>query len=240
MKAVEQQVTAEQVQAYGAELRAWAAGINNPDPGNSNHRPYAQVWSPTTEYCQYLIRKCGPAKALLQLESRADAAKRQLEFDAELDKAREERERARRDRERRDADELEHKDTPGKRIDSALVQLQMIAGGKTVKMEAQVTGGVEHPSRLLAERNDEELRKAVSAALGLARRLEHTLDRLRRSPLPPPKLADRDAQLKAFLGYTPEQIAQLDPRQGLPRQIRERREALGLDPETGDTLVQAA
>jgi hypothetical protein len=113
----------------------------------------------------------------------------------------------------------------------------MIAGGKSLKMEAQVQGGVEHPSRLLAERNDEEHRKAMSAALGLARRLENTLDRLRRSPLPPPKLADRDAQLRAFLGYTPEQIAQLDPRQGLPRQIRERREALGLDQETGDKVA---
>ena len=237
MPEVEQQVTADQVQAYGAELRAWAAGINNPDPGNSNHRPYAHVWSPTTEYCRYLIRKCGPAKAMLQLEARAEAAKSQLEFDAELDKAREDKERKRRERERRDAEDLEHKDSPGVRIDTAIAQLTMIAGGKTVKMESQVTGGIEHPSRLLAERNDEELRRAVSAALGLARKLENTLDRLRRSPLPPPKLADRDEQLKAFLGYTPDQIAQLDPRQGLPRQIRERREALGLDEETGDRLA---
>lgn len=240
MPSVEQQVTADQVQAYGAELRAWAAGINNPDPGNSNHRPYVKVWSPTAEYCRYLTRKCGPAKAMLQLESRAEAAKRQLEFDAEMDKAREDRERKRRERERRDADELASKDAPGVRIDRALAQLAMIAGGKSLRMEAQVQGGVEHPSRLLAERNDEEHRKALSSALGLARRLENTLDRLRRSPLPPPKLADRDAQLKAFLGYTPEQIAQLDPRQGLPRQIRDRREALGLDPETGDQLAQAA
>jgi hypothetical protein len=73
--------------------------------------------------------------------------------------------------------------------------------------------------------------------LALARRLENTLDRLRRSPLPPPKLADRDEQLRAFVGYTPEQIAQLDPRQGLPRQIRERRTALSLDEETGDRLA---
>ena len=237
MPEVEQQVTADQVQAYGAELRSWAAGINNPDPGNSNHRPYAHVWSPTTEYCRYLIRKCGPAKAMLQLEARAEAAKRQLDFDAELDKAREERERKRRDRERRDAEDLQHKSPPGVRIDNAIAQLTMIAGGKTVKMEAQVQGGIEHPSRLLAERNDEELRRAVSAALGLARKLENTLDRLRRSPLPPPKLADRDEQLRAFLGYTPDQIAQLDPRQGLPRQIRDRRQALGLDEETGDRLA---
>lgn len=240
MPEVEQQISAEQVHAYAAELRAWAAGINNPDPGNSNHRPYARVWSPTTEYCRYLIRKAGPAKAMAQLESRAEAAKRQLEFDAELDRAREDKERKRRERERQEAQELEHKDPPGRRIDSAIAQLQMIAGGKTVKMEAQVQGGVEHPSRLLAERNDEELRRATSAALALARRLENTLDRLRRSPLPPPKLADRDEQLKAFLGYTPEQIAQLDPRQGLPRQIRERRQALGLDEETGDRLAEAA
>jgi hypothetical protein len=234
---VEQELTAEQVLAYGAELRAWAAGINNPDPGNSNHRPYARVWSPTLEYCRYLVRKYGPTEAMRRLEALAEAAKRQLEFDAELDKAKEDRERKRRERERRDADDLAGKEPPGVRIDRALAQLSMIAGGKTAKMEAQVQGGIEHPSRLLAERNDEEHRKALIAALGLARRLENTLDRLRRSPLPPPKLADRDAQLKAFLGYTPEQIAQLDPRQGLPRQIRERRDALGLDQETGDQVA---
>ena len=179
-------------------------------------------------------------KALEQLKFRAEQSVRQLALEKEIDAAREEQERKRREKDRRDAEELAHKDPPGVRIDRALIQLQMIAGGKTVKMEAQVVGGVEHPSRLLAERNDEEHRKALTAALGLARKLENTLDRLRRSPLPPPKLADRDAQLEAFLGYTPEQIAQLDPRQGLPRQIRERRQALGLDEETGDRLVEAA
>lgn len=238
MPSVEQQVTRDQVLAYAAELRAHAAGINNPSPGNSNHRPYLQVWSPTDEYARYLCRKAGPAKALAQLQYRAELSIRQLDFERELDEAREQRERKRRERERRDSDELQKLDPPGIRIDRALTQLTMIAGGKTIKMEAQVQGGIEHPSRLLAERNDEEARKALTAALGLARRLENTLDRLRRSPLPPPKLADRDAQLRAFLGYTPEQIAQLDPRQGLPRQIRERREALSLDPETGDGTAQ--
>ena len=240
MRQVEQEITADQVLAYAAELRAHAAGINNPDPGNAKHRPYAQVWSPTDEYARYLIRKAGPAKALAQLEFRAQAAMRQLDFEKELDTAREQRERQRRERERRDAEDLSTKDRPGVRIDRALVQLQMIAGGKALKPEQMVQGGVEHPSRVLAERNDEEARKAMTAALGLARRLENTLDRLRRSPLPPPKLADRDAQLRAFIGYTPEQVAQLDPRQGLPRQIRERREALSLDPETGDQLLEAA
>ena len=240
MRQVEQQVTADQVMAYAAELRAHAAGINNPSPGNAKHRPYLHVWSPTDEYARYLIRKVGPAKALEQLKFRAEQSVRQLALEKEIDAAREEQERKRREKDRRDAEELAHKDPPGVRIDRALIQLQMIAGGKTVKMEAQVVGGIDHPSRLLAERQDEEHRKALTAALGLARKLENTLDRLRRSPLPPPKLADRDAQLKAFLGYTPEQIAQLDPRQGLPRQIRERRQALGLDEETGDRLVEAA
>jgi hypothetical protein len=237
MPAVERQPTKDDVLAYGAELRAHAAGINNPSPANDKHRPYVHVWSPTDEYCRYLVRKCGPEKALSQLQYRAELSVKQLDFERDLEAARQDNERKRRERERKDAEELAGLDSPGKRIDQALVQLQMIAGGKSLKMEAQVQGGVEHPSRLLAERNDEEHRKAMSAALGLARRLENTLDRLRRSPLPPPKLADRDAQLRAFLGYTPEQIAQLDPRQGLPRQIRERREALGLDQETGDKVA---
>ena len=196
-----------------------------------------QAWAPTPEYTRYMIRKVGPEKALAQLQYRAELSIRQLEFEKELDQARVEKERKRRERERLESEEVATKDAPGVRIDRALVQLAMIAGGKTVKMEAQVQGGVEAPSKALLERNDEEHRKALVAALQLARRLENVLDRLRRSPLPPPKLADRDAQLRAFLGYSPEQIAQLDPRQGLPRQIRERRQALGLDEETGDQLA---
>lgn len=237
MPAVEQQITRDQVLAYAAELRAFAAGINNPSPANSNHRPYIHVWSPTDEYSRHLCRKLGPAKALAQLEYRAELAKRRLELEKDLEQARVERERKRRERERQEAEELSTLDAPGVRIDRALTQLGMIAGSKAMKIQPQVQGGVEAPSRALLERNDEEHRKAIVAALQLARRLENTLERLRRSPLPPPKLADRDAQLRAFTSYTPEQIAQLDPRQGLPRQIRERREAMSLDPETGDKLA---
>lgn len=234
MPAVERQPTRDDVLAYAAELRAYAAGINNPSPGNPKHRPYTVVWSPTDEYARYLSRKHGPAKAMATLEHRASLAKQQLELDEEVDKAREQEERRRRERERRDAEEISAGKSPGKRIDESITKLRVMASGQALKIEPQVLGGVEHPSDILLDRNDEELRRAISSALGLARRLENMVERLRRSPLPPPKLADRDAQLRAFTSYTPYQVAQLDPRQGLPRQIRERREAMGLDPETGD------
>lgn len=225
--------------AYARELQANAARFNNPSPSNPHYQPFCEVWCPTDEYARHLSAKLGPVKALAQLEGRADANKRQLKLEKELDAARLERERKRRQREREEQG-TSTSGRPGQRIDRALAQLELMSQGKTTSTDQLIVGGAEHPSRLLLERNGEELTKARSQAVRLAVRVEAVVDRLRRSPLPPPKIADRDEALRAMIGYKPEHVAQLDPRQGLPRQIRERRSALGLDEETGERLGDAA
>lgn len=240
MGEVDRKPSLEDVRAYAAEQRTLANRISNPDPGNPSYRPYAgKQFAPTDEYARYLTNKLGPAAALETLRFRAEKSRDALKREEEEDRLRQERERARRDRERKDAEELE-KATPGRRIDAALVSLQLVSSGSSATLDAEIRGSSEHPSRVLLSHDGHEYRRAISQALALARRLEHVLDRLRRSPLPPEEIADRDGELRAMAGYSPEEVAVMRPVQGLARQIRERREQLGLDPETGEPVEDLA
>lgn len=240
MGEVDRKPSLEDVRAYAAEQRTLANRVSNPDPGNPSYRPYAgRQFAPTDEYARYLTKKLGPAAALETLRFRAEKSREALKREEEEDRARVGRERARRARERRDSEELAGV-TPGRRIDAALVRLQLVSSGGTGTLDAEIRGSSEHPSRALLAHDGHEYRRAISQALGLARRLENVLDRLRRSPLPPEEITDRDEQLRAMAGHSPEEVAVMRPLQGLPRQIRERRAELGLDPETGEPAEDLA
>ncbi len=237
MHAVERQPTVDDVHAYAQELRVFARSINNPAPSNPNHNPYASVWSPTAEYAGYLSRKLGPAKALIQLEYRAQMSTSRIEMHADIERARVDKERRRRDREHTDLEELRRGKSAPARISSALTSLHLLAEGKTASVSDITSGGVAEKSKLLMNpRVGEEYTRGLGQSLALARKLEQVVERMKIAPLPPPKLADRDGQLKAMRGYSPHEIAVMDPQQGLPRQIEERREAFGLDAQTGEVL----
>lgn len=240
MKKVERKVRREDVMRYAHELRVLAQRISSSDPMNSEHIPDVAVWSPSDEYASYLIRARGPARALEILRERAESAKRAVQFEVELREAKIDRERARRDRERRDAEELVSGLTPGARINRALAELQLLSEGATANLDGEIAGVVEHPSRVMMDKRADEYRKARALALGTARRLEAALERARRSPLPPRREGDRDQRLRELVDYSPDEVAKQDPEQGLPRQIRERRQALGLDQETGRPSGEAA
>lgn len=240
MARVDRKPSLEDVCAYAAELRIAAQQVTNPDPANPRYRPYVPyVWSPSDEYARYLSNKHGPAKALEHLRGRAEQAKADLRRQEEDDREREVRERRRREQERRDAEELAD-GTPGRRIDAALIGLQLVSAGRTVTLDAEIRGSSEHPSRALLAHEGHEYLEAVAQALGLARKLERALERLRRSPLPPERVADPIERLRKMHGYSPEEVALMDPSQGLPRQIRENRAKIGLDPETGDPAGEIA
>jgi hypothetical protein len=233
MREVDRKVTPEIVLEYAADLRRLAARANNPDPNNHLHRPFATSWSPSETYARYLIRKVGPAKALLSLEYRAEANQKALDREEEERQWKEAKERKRRNRERKDAEELAEA-SPGARIDAALVALQLTSAGSTSNLDGEIRSSSEPSSGVVPFHRGEEYSRALGLAVHLARKLERSLERVRRSPVPPPKIANRDEQLRALVAFSPEQIALMYSEQGLPRQIRERREALGLDPETGD------
>lgn len=240
MAQVERQYTREDVLRYVKDLQDYAASLTNPAPENPNYRPYVQVWAPTREYGEHLIKKLGPTKAILQLEARADAAVRSITLQQEIDEARLDRERRRRALERRDENEGTMGLSPGARISRSLARLRVVSEGSTANLDSSTSPSAEHPSRHLVDRRDDEYRKARSIALQAARRIEGIVERATRTPLPPAKTGDRNSALRAMRGYSPEQVALMDPAQGLPRQIRERRAEMGLDEQTGDVLDGAA
>jgi hypothetical protein len=219
--------------AYAAELRVFAHQITSSDPANPNHVPGVECWSPSNDYCEYLIRERGPSRALEILRDRAESARSAVQREKEQVREKIERERARRERESREAEELSSGLSIGARIERALASLQVVSEGSTVRIDGEIVGTVEHPSKILADRRSDEYRKARGIALAVVHRLEAAVERSRRSPLPPVREGDRDARLRSYRNRMPEEIAKMDPEQGLPRQIAERRSALGLDPETG-------
>ena len=233
MPELDRKVTLEIVLEYAADLRRLATRANNPDPNNHLHRPFVTSWSPTDTYVRYLVRKVGPAKALISLEYRAEANQKALDREEEERLWKEAKERRRRNGERKDAEELAE-ESPGARIDAALVALQLTSAGSTSNLDGEIRSGSDHPSGIIPVHRGREYVRGLGLALHLARKLERSLERVRRSPVSPPKIANRDEQLKALVGFSPEQIALMYSDQGLPRQVRERREAFGLDPETGD------
>jgi hypothetical protein len=233
------EITLDDVVAYAADLRAQRARFSNPAPANPAYRPFDKVWAPTDEEARAMVRRIGAEKAMRQIKYRAETSLDRIEIEDHLEKSRQARERSRRERERRDAEELSTGMTPGARISRALGELRVVAEGRAQNFGEIVKGGGDGRQAPINHGYD-EYRKGCAIALHAARRIEGLLERARRSPLPPPKIANRDEQLRAMRGYSPEQVAIMAASQGLPRQIRERREKMGLDPETGDPQLKVA
>lgn len=240
MPPAEREPSLDDVLRYAHELRVNRERFKNPSPSNPQYRPYDHVWVPSDDYVRYYVRKVGPAKALAQIEHRAKLSLQNLERQEEIENARVQAERRRRDQERRDADELRGAKSLGYRINVAIAELALVAEGKAQSF-GDVIKGKEGGSILPEDDGFDDVRKATNIALRTVRRLEGMVERSKRAPLKPAKVSDRDEQLRQYRGYSPEQVAVMSQGSaGLPRQIRERREELGLDPETGDQLQREA
>jgi hypothetical protein len=189
---------------------------------------------------RYYVRKVGPAKALAQIEHRAQTSIEHLERREQIEADRLEAERRRREMERRDAEELRGSRSLGYRINAAIAELALAADGKSQSF-GDVIKGKEGGSIVPEDDGFDDVRKATNIALRTVRRLEAMVERQKRSPLKPATVSNRDDQLRQYRGYSPEQVAVMSQGSaGLPRQIRENREKLGLDPETGYELEQEA
>lgn len=240
MPSVEREPSLDDVLKYAQELRVNRQRFLNPSPSNPQYRPYDHVWVPSDDYVRYYVRKVGPAKALAQIEHRARLSLQHLERQEELEQARLAAERRRREMERRDAEELRGDKSLGYRVNAAIAELSLIAEGKAQSF-GDVIKGKEGGSIVPEDDGFDDVRKATNIALRTVRRLEAMVERAKRAPLKPAKVSDRDEQLRQYRGYSPEQVAVMSQGSaGLPRQIRDRREELGLDPETGEPLQREA
>lgn len=225
------------VLAFAAEQRRWRARIVNPE--SSSYVPFAAPSAPSDKRARNLCAEKGPAGAMAYLQLRAEANERDVKRQIKDDADRLVRERGRRRGEERDRQEMLTGVTPGARVDRALTDLRCIATGKASNLDRDRSTG-KPSSVLLFDDGSDPVAPAVQKALRCARDLEAQVERLKRRQLPPPTMRNRDERLRGMHGYSPEQVAQADPEQGLPRQIRDRRSALSLDEETGDQILRAA
>lgn len=225
----------DDVLEYAREIARFAERVRNPDPANEHYVPFVEPWSPAIKTVRNVCSSRGPEAAMEWLRLRAEASKRDIARAKEQDQFRAEHERKRREKARVEERMLSDELAPGFRIDRALAKLQLLSETQAANLEPHIRGS-EHPSRILSDAHSDEFRKARSAALACCRKLEATLDSYRYRLLPPKLQGSVDDRLKKLAGYAPDVVARLDPEQGLPRQIIERREALGLDPITGDQV----
>lgn len=223
----------DDVMEFAREITRFSERVRNPDPANEHYVPFVEPFAPNLKTVKNVCYSRGPEAAMEWLQVRADASKRDIQRAKEQDAFRAEHERKRREKHRLEERMLTDELAPGFRIDRALCKLQLLSETQAVNLEPHIRG-TEHPSRVLSDAHTDEFRKARSAALSCARKLEATLDSHRYRLLPPKLQGSIDDRLKKLAGYAPDVVARLDPEQGLPRQIIERREALGLDPITGD------
>ncbi|CAB4173190.1 hypothetical protein UFOVP952_42 [uncultured Caudovirales phage] len=220
---------------FARAIARFAERVRNPDPANEHYVPFVEPWAPSVQAVHHTIRRVGVEKAMEWLVTRAEASKRDIARAKEQDQFRAEHERKRREKARVEERMLSDELAPGRRIDRALSKLQLLSETSAANLEPHIRGS-EHPSRILSDAHNDEFRKARSSALACCRKLEATLDSYRYRLLPPKLQGSIDDRLKNLVGYAPDVVALLDPEQGLPRQIMQRREALGLDPITGEGL----
>jgi hypothetical protein len=223
----------EDVLEFAREITRFSERVRNPDPANEHYVPFVEPFTPNIKTVRNVCSARGPVLAMEWLQVRFDASKRDIQRAKEQDAFRAEHERKRREKHRVEERMLSDELAPGRRIDRALCRLQLLSETQAANLEPHIRGS-EHPSRVLSDAHTDEFRKARSSALACARKLEATLDSYRYRLLPPKLQGSLDDRLKRLAGYAPDVVALLDTEQGLPRQIMQRREALGLDPITGD------
>ena len=223
--------TAEAVQ-YARDLRAYAAVVRNPDPANDSYLPYYEPYAPSDDVAYKLCSQVGADEAVELMARRAQEKFADYQGTLAQDLDRERRERRRRQREREERRIAQHGKSLGSLVDELLAALQLLSETSAAPLGGRVSGNVEHPSRLLRDLHDDEFRRGQETVRLCIQALERDVEAVRLKALPLVGLSP-DEVLRQFKGMTPYQVAIADRDQGNAKRVRESRERLGLDPETG-------
>lgn len=206
--------------------RAWAEQQRSDDP-------YAKPYSPSEDEAIQLCRKMGPTAAFYVITERWDASKRMMAGQRLQDAQRQQREFERARDRRREVTDGRADLHPWERIARAHKLALTCSEGATAKLDGDmVSGGVEHPSRVLsaAERSVPDV--VYDLALATARRVERLVERRLYRSFPEDNTDPMDDRIVRHAGRTPEEIYRDFPDLN-PKLVRARRVALGVDPETG-------
>ena len=223
--------TAEAVQ-YARDLRAYAAVVRNPDPSNEQYLPYYEPYAPSDDVAYKLCSQVGADEAVELMARRAQEKFTEYQSTLAADLDRERRERKRRQREREERRLAQHGKSLGAIVDELLWAARMLSETSAAPLGGRVSGNVEHPSRLLRDFHDDELRRAEETVRLCITALERDVEAVRLKALPLVAL-EPDERLRSYKGMTPYMVAIADRDQGNAKRVRESRERLGLDPESG-------
>lgn len=223
--------TADAVE-YARSLRADAEMRKNPDPSNPEYLPYYEPYAPSDDVAYKLCSNTDPDTAIEIMVARWSEKMAEYQGSLAADLDRERRERKRRQREREERRIAQHGKSLGSLVDELLAALQLLSETSAAPLGGRVSGNVEHPSRLLRDLHDDEFRRGQETVRLCIQALERDVEAIRLKALPLVAL-EPDERLRAYKGMTPYQVAIADRDQGNAKRVRESRERLGLDPETG-------
>ena len=202
--------------------------------------PYAKPYNPARSTVFDLIKRMGPDAAFETLNARWEDSKQHLRNERSASAWKEQQERERIVQVRRARDEHRLKHAPWDRLRAAFTAAQYVCEGATAKLEASVSGGVEHPSRVLSS-SDRPLPDVLLDKMeSLARECERMVDRARQRNFPEDQRSSLEDRLVRMAGMSPAEVQRRDPAQGSEGKIRERRIGMGLNPETGGAVREAA
>jgi hypothetical protein len=225
--------TRASVHDIAARIRTWASDELKVDP-------YARPYSPPESTVDNLIKSVGCDGAFETLNRRWQESKQSMRNERDSDRWKEQQERERIVQARKVRDEHRHKSPPWDRLRAAFTAAQYVCEGATAKLEASVSGGVEHPSRVLAAADRPLPDVLLDKMEGLARECERLVDRARQRNFPEDQRSSLEDRLVRLAGMSPEQVARIDPEQGSPAKIKQRRLGMGLNPNTGGMLREVA
>lgn len=223
--------TADAVE-YARTLRADAEMRKNPDPSNPEYLPYYEPYAPSDDVAYKLCSNTDPDTAIELMAARWSEKMAEYQGSLAADLDRERRERKRRQREREERRLAQHGKSLGSLVDELLAALQLLSETSAAPLGGRVSGNVEHPSRLLRDLHDDEFRRGQETVRLCIQALERDVEAIRLKALPLVAL-EPDERLRSYKGMTPYMVAIADRDQGSAKRVRESRERLGLDPETG-------
>ena len=217
---------------YAAELRAYAERVRNPDPLNSDYRPYFEPYCPTDKTVRNLCSEVGPDAALAMMMGRAQEKLDAYTATVAADQQRVARERKRRERAREERRVNRMGRSLGAIVDQLLAEAQLLSEVPAAQL-GRSSRSSEHPSRILMQTHDDVHGRIERAFRDSIKAAEDLIYGVRLVKLPEDR--DTDTRLREdFAGVAAEEVARRDPDfLGNPRLVRQRRIELGLDPDLG-------
>lgn len=217
---------------YAAELRAYAERVKNPDPLNSDYRPFFEPYAPSEKTARNLCSEVGPDAALLMMEGRAQEKLAAYEATVAVEAQRARRDRKRRERAREEVRLSRMGRSLGSIIDQLLAEAQCLSEVPAAQM-GRSSRSSEHPSRILRDTHDDVRGQIERAVRDTIKAAEDLIYGVRLVRLPEERSTD-ERLAKDHAGVPADEVARRDPDfLGNPRAVRQRRTELGLDPELG-------